>query len=35
MKKFLEAIGHNRSLQYLNLSWNNLMVQQPTVKEPH
>ena len=26
-KKFLDALGSNRSLSYLNLSWNNLMIQ--------
>ena len=25
LKKFLEALGANRNLQYLNLSWNSLM----------
>jgi hypothetical protein len=30
-KKFLDALGTNRSLSYLNLSWNNLMI--PIVKE--
>jgi hypothetical protein len=25
LKKFLEALGANRTLQYLNLSWNSLM----------
>jgi hypothetical protein len=30
-KKFLDSLGANRSLSYLNLSWNNLMI--PAVKE--
>jgi hypothetical protein len=25
LRKFMEALGGNRTLQYLNLSWNNLM----------
>lgn len=25
LKKFMEVLGGNRSLQYLNMSWNNLM----------
>jgi hypothetical protein len=36
LKKFLEALGQNRSIQYLNLSWNNLMLP-PSLhnKDPH
>jgi len=30
-KKFLDSLGANRSLSYLNLSWNNLMI--PAVKD--
>ena len=33
MKKFFEALGQNRSIQYLNLSWNNLMLPPAPKKE--